>query len=177
MQKYKQLDLQDRHQIKALLDAGHSQTKIAQIIGVHKSTISRELSRNVPNRGRCAKEYRPQSAQQKTNQRHRNKRKYIRFTEDLKQDATRWLSTEKLSPELISGRWGVQGVDGVSHEAIYQWIWRGKARNAGLYKHLKHGRRRRKRGRYNDSRGILSERVGIEQRPQIVEQRTRLGDL
>ncbi|WP_395086189.1 helix-turn-helix domain-containing protein [Gracilimonas sp.] len=48
MQKYKQLDLQDRHKINALLHAGHSQTKIAEIIGVHKSTISRELSRKEP---------------------------------------------------------------------------------------------------------------------------------
>jgi len=29
MQKYKQIDLKARHQIKALLEAGHSQTKIA----------------------------------------------------------------------------------------------------------------------------------------------------
>ena len=181
MQKYKQLDLQARHQIKALLQAGHSQTKIAQIIGVHKSTISRELSRNVPTRGRYAHEYRPQAAQRKTNQRHGNKRKHCRFTEKLKEEAIQWLETEKLSPELISGRWNVQGTDGVSHEAIYQWIWQGKASKdpvtAGLYKHLKHGRRRRKRGNYNDSRGVLSGRIGIEERPEVVEQRTRLGDL
>ena len=181
MQKYKQLDLQDRHKMKALLEAGHSQTKIAEIIGVHKSTISRELSRNVPTRGRYANEYRPESAQRKTDQRHRDKRKHHRFTEDLKQEATEWLKEEKLSPELISGRWQVRGVDGVSHEAIYQWIWRGKTQKdpvtKELYKHLKHGRRRRKRGNYNDSRGILSERVGIEERPEIVAERTRLGDL
>ena len=181
MQKYKQLDLQDRHQIKALLQAGHSITKIAQIIGVHKSTISRELSRNVATRGRYANEYRPDAAQQKTNQRHRDKRKHIRFTEDLQQQAAEWLSEEKLSPELISGRWSVRGIDGVSHEAIYQWIWRGKARKdpatAELYKHLKHGRRKRKRGNYNDSRGILTGRVSIEQRPKVVDERTRLGDL
>lgn len=181
MQKYNQLDLQDRHTIKALLDAGHSQTKIAEIIGVHKSTISRELSRNTSSCGRYPGEYRPQSAQQKTNQRHRDKRTHLRFTEDLKQDAIQWLTTEKLSPELISGRWDVQGVDGVSHETIYQWIWRGKhskdPATCELYTHLKHGRRRGKRGNYNDSRGILTGRVGIEERPKVVDQRTRLGDL
>ncbi|MFO7799043.1 MAG: helix-turn-helix domain-containing protein, partial [Rhodohalobacter sp.] len=117
MQKYNQLDLKARHQIKALLQAGHSYTKIAEIIGVHKSTISRELSRNSATRGRYANEYRPQAAQRKTSQRHRDKRKHCRFTEDLKEDAARWLETEKLSPELISGRWAVRGVDGVSHEA------------------------------------------------------------
>ncbi len=57
MQKYKQLDLKDRHQIEALLDAGHTQTEIAEIIGFHKSTISRELSRNVATRGRYANDY------------------------------------------------------------------------------------------------------------------------
>jgi len=181
MQKYKQLDLQDRHKVKALLEAGHSKTKIAEIIGVHKSTISRELSRNVPTRGRYANEYRPESAQRKTNQRHRDKRKHRRFTQDLKEDAKRWLEEEKLSPELISGRWSVQGIDGVSHEAIYQWIWRGKHQNdpitKQLYTHLKHGRRRRKRGNDHDSRGILCGRVSIEERPEIVAERTRLGDL
>jgi len=181
MQKYKQLDLNDRHKIKALLEAGHSYTKIAEIIGVHKSTISRELSRNVPARGSYANEYRPEAAQHKTDKRHATKRKHIRFTEDLKEDATQWLTTEKLSPELISGRWDVMGVDGVSHEAIYQWIWRGKRQKdpatKTLYKHLKHGRRRRKRGNTNDSRGILTGRVSIEERPQVVDERTRLGDL
>ena len=181
MQKYKQLDLKSRHKIKALLDAGHSQTKIAEIIGVHKSTISRELERNVPTRGCYANEYRPEAAQRKTNKRHCDKRKHIRFTEDLKQQASHWLCEEKLSPELISGRWQVQGVDGVSHEAIYQWIWRGKKTadpaTKELYRHLKHGRRRRKRGNYHDSRGHLSDRIGIEERPDVVEDRARLGDL
>jgi len=105
----------------------------------------------------------------------------MRFTEELKQQATEWLRREKLSPELIRGRWSIQGIDGVSHETIYQWIWRGKARKdpdiADLYKHLKHGRRRRKRGNDNDSRGILTNRVGIEQRPEVVDKRIRLGDL
>ncbi|MFO7845582.1 MAG: IS30 family transposase, partial [Balneolaceae bacterium] len=89
--------------------------------------------------------------------------------------------TEKLSPELISGRWAVRGVDGVSHEAIYQWIWRGKRQKdpatKELYTHLKHGRRRRKRGNYNDTRGILTERTSIEQRPKVVNERSRLGDV
>jgi len=125
--------------------------------------------------------YCPEAAQWKTNKRHRDKRKHRRFTEDLKEDATQWLTEEKLSPELISGRWAVQGVDGVSHEAIYQWIWRGKRQKdpatKTLYKHLKHGRRRRKRGNYNDSRGILTGRVSIEERPQVADERSRLGDL
>ncbi|NBC26305.1 MAG: helix-turn-helix domain-containing protein [Bacteroidetes bacterium] len=66
MQKYKQRDLKNRLKIKAKLEAGHSQTKIAEIIGVHKSTIFRELSRNVSACGRYASKYRPEAAQRKT---------------------------------------------------------------------------------------------------------------
>lgn len=99
----------------------------------------------------------------------------------LKVQARRWLTTEKLSPELISGHWQVMGIDGVSHETIYQWIWTGKRTgdpaDKNLYKHLKHGRRKRKRGNYQDRRGTIKGRVPITQRPQVVDQRTRLGDI
>ncbi|MDZ7689743.1 MAG: hypothetical protein U5K69_01060 [Balneolaceae bacterium] len=78
-------------------------------------------------------------AQQFTNRRHRDKPKHRRFTDDLKDQARRWLTTEKLSPELISGRWGVLGFDGVSHETLYQWIWKAKRTgdptDKDLYKH------------------------------------------
>ena len=43
MKKYKQLTLAQRYQIEALLQAGI--TQIAIQLGVHKSTISRELKR------------------------------------------------------------------------------------------------------------------------------------
>lgn len=47
MNNYQQLTLEQRYQIYALLKAGHSKTEIAQIIGVHKSTMTRELQRNL----------------------------------------------------------------------------------------------------------------------------------
>ncbi|MDZ7693592.1 MAG: IS30 family transposase [Balneolaceae bacterium] len=181
MQEYTQLSKENRHQIKALLDAGHNQSEIARTIGVHRSTISRELKRNVANDGSQDKQYCPDLAQQFTNGRHRDKPKHRRFTDDLEDQARRWLTTEKLSPELISGRWGVLGFDGVSHETLYQWIW--KAKRSGdptdkdLYKHLKHGRRKAKRGNRQDNRGRIKGRVPITERPDVVEQRDRLGDI
>lgn len=44
---YKQLDFRKRCQIYGLWIAGHTQTEIAKEVGVHKSTISRELKRNI----------------------------------------------------------------------------------------------------------------------------------
>ena len=55
--KFKQLSLEQRYQINALLKAKLNQTEIPTILQVHKSTISRELKRNIPQRGRGAKEY------------------------------------------------------------------------------------------------------------------------
>ena len=57
MKSYQQLARKQRYQIFVLLKMGHNQTKIANAIGVHKSTISRELSRNLGERG-----YRPKQA-------------------------------------------------------------------------------------------------------------------
>ncbi|MDZ7681385.1 MAG: IS30 family transposase [Fodinibius sp.] len=181
MNKHTQLSKENRHQIKALLDAGHNQSEVARTIGVHRSTISRELTRNVTNDGPADNIYCPATAQELTDQRHRNKPKYRRFTKELKDQARRWLTTEKLSPELISGRWDVMGIDGVSHETIYQWIWAAKLNNdptdKDLYKHLKHGARKARRGNRKDSRGRIKGRVSITERPDVVEERERLGDI
>ena len=46
MKKYKQLTLEERYQIKALLIARHTKAEIARIMGRHKSTIGREIGRN-----------------------------------------------------------------------------------------------------------------------------------
>lgn len=47
-----------------------------------------------------------------------------------------------------------------------------------LHEHLRtRGKRYRKRGAAKDSRGIIRGRVDIDQRPSIVQKRTRFGDL
>jgi len=60
----------------------------------HKSTILRELYRNVATRGRYAKEYRQQVVKQTTSKRHHDKLKHICFTEELKQQTGEWLRRE-----------------------------------------------------------------------------------
>ena len=72
----------------------------------------------------------------------------------------------------------MEGLECISHERIYQHIWEDKKRGGDLYTHLRRkGRRYRKRGASRDNRGIISNRVGIENRPAIVEQRSRFEDL
>lgn len=178
---YKQLSLEQRYQIEALLKGGHSQKSIASILGVHPSTISRELKRNVGQRGRRAGIYLAHLASRKTQLRHKKKYKRIKFDDAMKRLVAGYLRQERWSPEFIS-----HCLDGVrvSHEWIYQWIWNCKSSHTkanrsykNLYKYLRHGRRKRKRGNLKDSRGVIANRRPIHDRPAIVAKRQRLGDL
>jgi IS30 family transposase len=182
--KYFQLTLVQRYQIESLKKAGLNQTEIAKFVGVNKSTICREFKRNIALRGSGAKSYIATKAQKKTDLRHCEKYKRISFTSKMKDYAREMMTVKKYSPELISAQWVKDGKAAVSHETIYKWIWKCKhtnrkenAKDKRLYLHLKHARRRRKRGNYKDNRGLINLRVSIEKRPKIVEKRKRLGDM
>ena len=181
---YKQLSLVQRYQIEAFIKAGMKQKNIAEYLGVSPSTISRELKRNTAQRGRTAKTYLATNAQRRTDLRHQLKPKFVKFNESMKDQAVKWLTVEKWSPELISFKGNQTGKCPVSIEWLYQWIWQSKHGNKladkpykRIYLHLKHGRRRRKRGNRKDSRGVIPNRVPIEKRPKIVEKRIRPGDM
>lgn len=184
MTNYRQLSQEQRYIIDRLLKQGSTQQQIAMALGCHKSTVSREIARNTPNRGRNAKKYDPVKAQVKTEKRHRQKNKRKSFSPEMKESVARQLCNEKLSPELISVLGKRQDPLFVSHETIYQWIWEMKRSNKYehrpyqlLYKELKHGKRRQKRGNYTNNRGCIPNRVSIENRPDIVRKRNRIGDM
>ncbi len=181
---YTHLSIDQRYQIEALLKTGITRKEIAHIVDVHPSTITRELKRNVGLRGRGAGVYRTVNAQRRTDHRHKEKPKRVKFTKPMKDWIVDRLKEDKWSPELISHQGKKTGECPVSHEWIYQWIWECKHTNRKenqeykqLYSYLKHGKRRRKRGNRKDCRGIIPNRVSIEQRPQIINKRERLGDV
>jgi IS30 family transposase len=60
------------------------QNFIAEQIGVHPATISRELRRNIAKRGRTSGAYVAINAQRKTDNRHRSKPKLVKFTDKMK---------------------------------------------------------------------------------------------
>lgn len=182
--KYNQLTLEQRYKIEALVKAGTTQSRIAALVGVHRSTVSRELRRNTPQRGIGAKIYQAVRADARASQRHKAKNKHTRFGTELKKQMKDWMTARRFSPELVAAWWVRCGIDGVSHETIYKFIWDCKHGNKAankayksLYKSLKHGRRKRRRGNYKDSRGLIPNRVSIDKRPKIVVQRKRIGDL
>ena len=82
-----------------------------------------------------------------------------------------------LSPEQVCGRLALEGAASISHESIYQLVYADKARGDELEGYLRCQKARRKRfGSGNERRGQLNNRVCIEQRPAIVQARSRIGD-
>jgi len=169
MKQYTQLTQEERYQIYALMKAEHNQAEIAMILGRHKSTISREIRRNTGLRG-----YRPQQAQRLTEERRQAKAQ-LRIPYSLWQQVKRLLR-EDWSPEQITLWLKAEYAISISHEWIYQYILQDKADGGDLYHHLRCQKQRRKRyGSYN-RRGQLIDRLSIDERPAIVEARSRLGD-
>jgi len=169
MNTYTQLTEQERYQIYALKQAGHNQSEIAGLLGRDKSTISREVGRNKGMRG-----YRPRQAHLWTLERRKAKIR-PRFGSCM------WRKVELLlqldwSPEQISGRLKVEEGISVSHEYIYQYIYADKRSGGELYRHLRCQKKRRKRYGSYDRRGVIRNRVSIEERPEVVDERSRVGD-
>ena len=165
---YTQLTQEQRYQISALLKMDHNQTEISEVIGTHKSTICRELGRNCGQRG-----YRPKQAHHKAVSRRNHSR--IRILPETWEMIETRLRLE-WSPEQVSGWLHRHHAIQVSHEWIYQYILADKQSGGDLYRHLRCQKKRRKRYGSYDRRGKLPNRVSIEERPDIVEQRQRIGD-
>jgi IS30 family transposase len=170
----KHLTVEQRYTISVMLQKGYKQKQIAEAIGMDKSTVCREIRRNCDARSGA---YRYELAQRKCEKRHQTKPKKIRFTEQVKAYVDTLLEND-FSPEQIAGRAKLENVECVSHERIYQYVWADKKTKGSLFTHLRRkGRKYRKRGSAKDSRGIIKERVDISQRPAIVNEKIRLGDL
>lgn len=168
------LTVEQRYTIQVLREQKYSQQKIAEAIGKSKSVISRELKRNCDQRNG---KYKAVLAHKKCMERHLNKKKKIHFSTDI-QIYVEHLLKEDYSPEQVVGVAKLQDIRCVSAERIYQHIWRDKKQGGELYKHLRtQGKRYRKRGVSKDKRGQIVDRIDIDLRPKIVEEKTRIGDL
>lgn len=172
MRKYKQLTHKERYQIYALIKEGLNYTQIANNIGVNKSTISREIQRNSNGKNN----YHPDSASIETFSRHRFKNKAIKITSTVEKHIRKYLKFD-CSPEQISGRLKLQSIVSLSHEAIYQYIYKNKSKGGRLYLNLPHKMKKYKnRSSSYSSRGVIVDRVSISKRPKIVDKKQRIGD-
>src|SRR5207247_8359685 len=111
----------------------------AKEIGVHRSTVSRELKRNESGRWK----YNPSRAARFARERHRDKKKY-------RIDAQTWARVKTLlnlewRPEQISMRLKLENFPCVSHETIYKYVYQNKKEGGMLYTHLVRRHKYRKR--------------------------------
>src|SRR5690554_918641 len=168
------LTKEQRYTIDSMLQNGYTQKDIGQVINKDKSVVSREISRNSDKR---SGQYKSDLAHRKCLKRQDYKYKPRTFTPEVEKHIRDKLRL-KYSPEQIAGAAKMNGDKCVSHERIYQFIWKDKRQKGLLYLDLRNrGRRYKKRSVVHDNRGTIPNRVDISQRPPEVELRERFGDL
>ncbi len=174
MRKYRQLTFRDRIYIEAWHWERKSLKFIAQRLGVHPSTISRE--RNRGGSGTLKIGYMAhlgETARIKSVRKRGRKPKIVGI---LAEEIKRRLK-EGWSPVQIGGRLKREGRPTVSHETIYSFVKADKKLGGNLYLSLRHGRRRRKK-RFSIPRvrADLLRRRHIATRPDQINHRSRVGD-
>lgn len=176
---YTHLTPQERYVISHLKMAKYSLREIARRLGRHHTTISREIKRNGPTYpGGVYWYYGLDPIIEKRRHRARSHRRQshaplVQYVEDkLRAD---W------PPEVIAHRLHADFPQDermrVSHETIYRWVFLDAEQSGTLFRHLsRRHKRRRKQKRYGAGRRFIPDRVGIEERPAIVNERGRFGD-
>ena len=171
----KHLTERQRYDLYTNLQNKLSQTQIANLIGVNKSTISREIRRNCDMR---SGKYNPQLAQRKAENRIKQRKRRCSLTEDVIQQIHSFIEKD-YSPKQVVGWCKREGIEMVSHETIYKYIWEQKRqKDTTLSSHLRHqGRKYQKRGNAYKSRGVIPNRKSIDERPKVVDEKKRFGDI
>ncbi len=172
MKQYSQLSQEERYTIAYLSRRHYKPSQIAREVDRHRSTICRELARN---RKAYDGGYRAETAQSYYQGRRRRSRYGFHHTRTQMQPVF-YLIKKKWSPEQISFILKKAGVLSISHETIYKHILYDKKQGGSLYTHLRiMPKIRRKRYNTRDSRGRLSGKRSIQERPNEVEARKILG--
>jgi IS30 family transposase len=165
-----QLTQSDRAVLAQLLSLKYKKQRIAEHLGVHRSTIFRELKRNTGPRG-----YEPQEAQHRT-----DARRWVNRTPKMRNAKTLAYVQERLrqqwSPDQIAGRsqtdFPRDPKRRISGQTIYTWIEREKRNGRAEWRDcLRFGKPRRRR-----PEGQLRGPVSIEGRPHVADVRRRYGD-
>lgn len=178
--KYRHLNILEREKIQELVWQKVSIRQIARILNRSHSSILREIKRH---RMFC---YNPRLAQERALERRRNRGRKNRLKNaEIREYVVSHLKAH-WSPEQISGRMKKEGVGNISHEAIYQFIYAEVYRDGYGYLRSNHEdlriylrrkrKRRLKKGMRKSQRILKSLGVSIDERPEIANQRKRIGD-
>ena len=170
---YKHLNVEERDMLAVLRSQGNSLRQIAEALNRSPSTLCRELKRNAP--PVHAGYYLPHKAQQRADKRNHESHRRRRLKTELIRGYVATHLALGWSPELIAGRLSREHPGlGISHEAIYQWIYQ-EARP--LIPFLLRAHRRRKHRGYSrkHKKSHIPYRVSIQERPAGVLNRRQIG--
>lgn len=166
---YRQITQDERYQLSQLRCYRLSVAAIARLLKRHRSTIHRELARNRSARDRYEWYHADRQALERRSVSRRNQRLTAAHWAIVRPYlATGW------TPEQIAGRWQVRGRRWISHEAIYQYLYRDRQAGGELYRWLPQGRKTRRR-RFGRKRLGGPRGRSITERPPIVAQRRQVG--
>lgn len=166
MVKYVRVSCDIRCQIEAFLKTEISVSDMAKLLGLHKTTIYREINRN-----KNGDFYTARAAQNEARLRLKRCRRRSIITPAIAQKIE-----EKLvmgwSPEQISGRLKKEKVASISYQTIYKFTERQDSLRIFLRRYNRRGAGRFIQRRNNDS----SQRISIDKRPEVANKRLRIGD-
>lgn len=179
--RFSHFSIEERELMQRLLWDGLSLRAIAQILERSPSSISRERRRiGAPSQNRL---YIPRLAHQRALQKRKSRGRTLRLkNQRIRAYVTKHLK-QRWSPEQIAGRIKLDLGESISHEAIYQFIYRPISYNkprVGCEDLRPCLRRRRKirqpHGARKGQRLFAPKGPSIDERPDIVATRSRLGD-
>src|SRR3989344_654056 len=161
--EFRHLTAKDRDRLHALYMYGHSQKSIAEVLGVHPGTVSRELKRY----GKKTWRYNAAKAQEDAEEkRGRSKRPGMKIAEnpELRRYIIRELKRLR-SPDEIAGRMKAKGIiPRVGKNAIYKWLYSEDGKSYCRYLCTK---RTRLRGqRRLGKRVLIPDRISHRKRPE-----------
>jgi transposase, IS30 family len=146
-------------------------SKIALEMNRSQSTISRELKRNSSNEGF----YLPDTAQKMMeNRRQESKEKFESIDTEAINKIKEYLKLS-YSPEQLSGRIIKENGKSISYETIYQMIYADHQGLGKYKKYLRQKQKRRRRKNAKQKRGVIPNRIGIENRPKIADLKIDIG--
>ena len=171
---YEHLNIDEREVILKMRAQQASMQEIGRQLGRSKGTISRELLRNVSS----TRDYKPHLAQRYYEKRRKASKEPYRLEEDARLSEYVQEKIRKYwSPEQISGRLRDGHRINISPVTIYNWVYRNRDEGGEFYKYLRQShKRRRKRRAGEDRRGQMPDRRMIDERPDVVNERNRIGD-
>ena len=169
--KFHQLTSEQRYTISVLLQKEMSKKAIAEAIGVHRSTVYREIERN-------SSEYTGKYTYTVAVRRARRRKR--RYQRPRKMTPEMWRNISKRlkmgwSAQQICGRMKTLGRKCVSHTTIYKYIWRDLNAGGDIYRYCRFHFKYRNHWLKRDKKILSGNRKSIDERPACADGK-RFGD-